>query len=473
MSEAAAPPKLRPRVASIGTRLALAVALILSGGGVVVTFAALAYGRDAAHEAFDRLLVGAANQIAGAIRIQGGEVIVDIPVSAFELMALAPEDRVAWRVVGPGGVTLTGYDEVGRPARATADTVFYNGEFRGERARYVSVRRRFAERAFSGTVDVIVGHTMRARDALAWDITSKALLVLGLAGVLMVGLAVFAIRSALAPLRRIEAALSWRDPHDLTPLEVDLPRETAIIVTAINRFMARLNDQMQGQRRLIADASHQLRTPVAALRAQAELAAEEEDPARLRAILARIRDRAVGLSRLTSQLLNHALIIHRAEAEPAGLIDLRTVAIRTAEESDHELFSSGADLALDVPEDPVWVRGDALSLTEACKNLVNNAFRHGSPPVVLRVAAAQGGRVRIGVRDRGAGPPEDHWRDAGARFSRTAGVTPDGAGLGLAIVHAVAKAHSGRLVFEAGARGGFEAGLDLPAAAGPAGEAEP
>ncbi|QDL94260.1 HAMP domain-containing protein (plasmid) [Paroceanicella profunda] len=443
------------------------MALILSGGGVMVTFAALAYGRDAAHEAFDRLLVGAANQIAAAIRIQDGTVIVDIPVPAFELMALAPEDRVAWRVVGPDGATLTGYDEVARPPRAEADTVFYNGEFRGERARYVSVRRRFAERAFSGTIDVIIGHTMRARDALAWDITSKALLVLGVAGVLMVGLAIFAIRSALRPLRRIEDALSRRDPRDLTPLKVDLPRETAIIVTAINRFMARLDDQVRGMRSLIADASHQVRTPVAALRALAELAAEEEDPEKMRAVVARIRDRAVGLSRLTNQLLNHALIIHRAEAEPTGLTDLRTVAIRTAEESDHDLFSSGADLALDLPEDPVWVQGDALSLTEACKNLVNNAFRHGILPVTLRVSAAAPGTATIGVRDRGAGPPEDHWRDAGARFSRAAGVTPDGAGLGLAIVHAVARAHSGRLAFARGAEGGFEAALVLPAVPGP------
>ena len=136
-------------------------------------------------------------------------------------------------------------------------------------------------------------------------------------------------------------------------------------------------------RNLIADASHQLRTPVAAVRAQAELAADETDPDRQRAIVGRIHARAVGLGRLTDQLLSHALIIHRADAVPHETVDLRTIAIRIVEESDAE----ADDLGLDLPEDPVPCRADPLSLTEAGKNLVNNAFRHGAAPVTLAVPA--------------------------------------------------------------------------------------
>ena len=200
--------------------------------------------------------------------------------------------------------------------------------------RLIRVSRQFAERDYAGTVDVVVGQTTRARDALAREITRSALLGVGLVGLLMAGLAAFAIRSALAPLRRIEAGLAAREPRDLTPLDVAVPREIGALVGTINRFMARQARQFEIMRNLIADASHQLRTPVAAMRAQAELAADEPEPARQRAIVARIHARAVGLSRLTDQLLNHALVIHRADAAPHDPVDLRTIAIRIVEETD-------------------------------------------------------------------------------------------------------------------------------------------
>ncbi|HEU0221749.1 MAG TPA: sensor histidine kinase N-terminal domain-containing protein, partial [Paracoccaceae bacterium] len=324
-----AEPTAPRRTVSLTTRLAAAIALLLAAGGAGVAVAAFAYGHQAAEQAYDRLLIGAANQIAGAITIRDGAVAVDIPVSAFELLALAPEDRVVYAVFGPEGI-ITGYDDLAPPAPEDA---LYQGSFRGEPVRLAAVRRQFSERAFSGAVEVVVGQTTRARADLAAEITRSALIVAAAIGLLMVGLAFFAIRSALRPLRRIEQSLALREPRDLTPLDVAVPGEIESLVAAINRFMARLERQFSIMRSLIADASHQLRTPVAALRVQAELAAEEADPARQRAIVARIHERSVGLSRLTDQMLNHALIIHRADAAPRDRLDLRIVAIRTVEET--------------------------------------------------------------------------------------------------------------------------------------------
>ena len=460
MTETTALPALRRRVPSLTLRLAVAISLILLAGGAAVTLAALAYGRQAAQEAYDRILVGAANQIAAAVTIRDGRVVVDIPVSAFELLALAGDDRVAYRVVGPDGATITGYDDLAPPA--DGDNTLYDAEFGGEPVRLAAVRRRFAERAFSGAIDVVVGHTTQARRALAWDITRSALIVVGVAGLFMVILAVFVIRSALRPLRRIEAGLIERDQRDLTPLDVAVPGEIEPFVTAINRFMRRLEAQMAVLQRFIADASHQLRTPVAALRAQAELAAGETDPDRLRAIAARIHGRSVGLSRLTDQLLSHAMIIHRTDTAVRERIDLRTVAIRTVEESASGTGAAVEDVRLDLPEDPVWIRGDSLSLVEACKNLVNNALRYGVPPVTVSVGRT-GAAARIAAADRGPGIPEEHWADAGSRFSRRSGVVPDSAGLGLAIVGEVATAHGGRLQFSRPGIGAFEAALVIPA----------
>ena len=204
--------------------------------------------------------------------------------------------------------------------------------------------------------------------------------------------------------------------------------------------MARQARQFEIMRNLIADASHQLRTPVAAMRAQAELAAEEPERERQRAIVARIHERAVGLSRLTDQLLNHALIIHRADAAPRETVDLRTVAMRTVEESDPDSArrpaarSAGGSGA--VPRRrPVAGRG----LQEPRQQ----RLRHGAAPVTIEVRA-EGADAVLGVRDRGPGMPEAEWRDAGARYDRTGGGDPAERQPRARHRPAVAKAHTER-----------------------------
>jgi two-component system sensor histidine kinase TctE len=455
------------RTRSITVRLAATIALILAAGGVAISIAAYAYGRQAAQAAYDRLLAGAAFQIVQSIAIVDGRVVVNLPVSAFELLALAPDDRVFYRVIGPDGGTITGYADLPPPAGAKEDLEFYSVDYSGEAVRLASAVRRFAERGFAGRVQVVVGHTTRARAALARDITAKALVLVAAAGLAVVALVAFAVRTSLGPLARIEQALRSRDPRDLSPLTVSTPREVETIVAAINRFMSRLSSRVTVMQNLIADATHQLKTPIAAMRAQAELAIEEPDPARLRTIARRIHARAVGLSRLADQLLNQALVIHRSDAAIQEVIDLRQVAIRATEATDHDLLSTGLDLHLDQPEHPVHARGDALSLVEASKNLLSNALRHGKPPVWFSVEHdPDQGMAAFAVTDCGPGIPEPDWRDSGRRFARSAGSQPDSAGLGLAIVNAVAEAHRGRLTFSRTAEGGFRVALAIPAEKG-------
>lgn len=450
-------------VLSLTARLAAALGLVLALGSVVVALAAFLYGRHAAQQSYDRLLVGAATQIAEAITIRDGAVEVDLPVSAFQLLSLAPDDRITYAVFAPDGSVLTGYDDL---APLPDDQSFGTGRFTGEEVRLAQVRRHLSERSFAGTIRVLVGQTTRARDALAREITQSALAATGLVGLAISLLAALAVRSSLRPLRQIEQALADRPAQDLTPLDLAVPREIDSLVATLNRFIGRLDRQFEVMRNLIADTSHQLRTPIAALRVQAELAQDEADPDRLRAILGRIHQRAGGLGRLADQLLNHALIIHRADSVALDVIDLRRVAIRAVEETDNDHLASGADLALDLPDEPVWCRGDALSLTEACKNLAGNALRHGKPPVRVAVRAGAEGPALV-VSDAGAGIPPDHWGDAGLRYRRRSGVSASSAGLGLAIAAAVARAHGGNLAFARTPDAGFEVLLLLPPADAP------
>lgn len=468
--QAPVPPRSGPGAASrsLKSRVVTAVLSLLVVGGMVVALAAFAYGRQAARAAYDRLLLGAATDIAETIRITEGRPEVDLPVSAFQLLALAPEDRIFYAVREAGGRLITGLDaDLRGPPRPTPGPAFFDDRFGPERARFVTLPRRFAERDYSGTIHVIVGQTLRARETMALGLTRDALIAAGFAGLVLLVLALVVVERALGPLDVIARDLSARDPHDLTPMPTEVPAEMAVVIGAMNRFMGRLERQVEAMRNLISDTAHQLRTPVAALRVQAELAAEEGDPARARAMNARIARRSRALGELLDQMLSRALVIHRSDAARREAVDLREVALGLIEAGDHELIAPGREVALAIGPVPVRVMGDALSLSEAAKNLLANALRHGTGRVEIGAGAEEGQSV-LWVRDAGPGPGAEVLDRIGARFERNAAARGRSAGLGLSIARAVAEACGGRLRLEAGPAG-FRAALVLPALPGAAG----
>lgn len=449
---------------SISARLALAIGMVLIVGGIGISVMAYSYGRQSANAAYDRILAGAAFEISRSMAVMDGDLVVDVPISAFELLALAPEDRVAYRVIGVDGKTLTGDNWVPPPQAHQTGLSYYASDHGTTEFRFVSLQRRFAERSYQGDVTIIVGQTTRARAALIDDITTKAMAIVLIAGAIITLIAVFSLRLALRPLTEIERALVEREPTDLGPLDVSTPRELAIVIAAVNRFISRLAERIASMQNLIGDASHQLRTPIAALRAQAELAMTETDPDKLREMVGRIHRRSGNLARLAEQMLSEAMIIHRADSVARLPIDLRKVAIGVAEDADHLALKAAVDqLRLELPEEPVMIEGDAPSLAEAAKNLVSNAYRYGKAPIDLKVSLGpHAGEASLAVSDHGAGFDAANDGSVGRRFRRYSGSHADSAGLGLAIVSAVAKAHGGRLEFSSEPTGQFVVRLVLP-----------
>lgn len=449
---------------SLKSRVVRAVLSLLVVGGIVMALAAFAYGRVAARASYDRLLLGAANEIAGAITISGGVPLVDLPTAAFQLLALAPDDRITYSVRSPGGQVITGQDTPLPETVRQAGGGFFDAEFTGlaaaERARFVTVPRRFAERDFSGTILVTVGQTLRARNAMALGLTRDALIVLGFAGVLLIVLGALVVESAMRPLVGLARDLAARDPYDLTPIDTPVPAEVAGMIGALNDFMRRLERQIASMRNLISDSAHQLRTPVAALRVQAELAAEETDPEIARATMVRIVRRSRSLGDLLDQMLSRALVIHRTAEARRVAVDLRDVALAVIETQDHALIAPGRDVALEIGAAPVMVLADDLSLTEAAKNLLANALRHGAGAVRMGAGIEDGAAV-LWVRDAGPGPDAATLARIGARFERNAASRGRSAGLGLSIARAVAEAFGGRLALAPGPAG-FRAALILP-----------
>ena len=435
---------------SLTARMAAGLVALLLVAGLVLALASFAYGRAAAQDAFDRLLIGAANDIAASVSVIDGAPVVDLPLSAFELLALAPEDRIAYQVRGVDGTILTGHADLPaapRPARGADDTLFFDADFTAEPARFIRVTRRFAERSLSGTVEIVVGQTLRARRELAYDITRRALVALAGGGVALLALTLLVVRSALRPLDRLAEALAARDPQDLTPIATGAPRELAVMVSAMNGFMDRLERQFGAMRGLISDTAHQLRTPVAALRAQADLAASEPDPERRDRLVARIHRRSVSLGRLLDQMLSRALVVHRLDSARRERLDLRDVTLDIVESGDHQLLAPGVEIRLDIGDEPVMVRADALSLGEAAKNLLGNALLHGRGPVSVGAEIRDDG-ARLFVQDAGPGPAPELRARLGDRFVHSAAASGQSSGLGLSIARSVAEAYGGHLRME-------------------------
>ncbi|WP_336055153.1 sensor histidine kinase [Nitratireductor sp. CH_MIT9313-5] len=442
---------------SIAFRLGLAMLIILVVAVIATILAASRFGQAASDETFDRLLRGAALQIAERVYVSEGEVGVDLPVSAFELLSLAREDRVFYRVIGPEGRNLTGYEDLPLPdERKAGEPTIYATSFKGVPVRAVLMSRQLAERSMRGKVDIIVAQTTAERGALARSITTQAALIIAVAAVVLFFISMFVLQIALRPLTRVEKAILAREANDLSPLDVAAPREVAVLVSAINRFMGRLDQRIEAMQNFVADAAHQIRTPITALRAQAQLALGEKDPQRLERLHRRLYARSVGLGRLADQLLSHALISHRADVATLEAIDLRRVAV----EAEREIRAiANQPIAVSLPDDEVMVKGDAVSLREAVKNLLSNAVKHGAHPIGVTVTTEAEDRAVILVRDAGRGMAESQRARIGQRFIGD-GISPESAGLGLSITASVAQMHQARILCRNG--NGFEIGLEMP-----------
>ncbi|MGH6858679.1 MAG: sensor histidine kinase [Phyllobacterium sp.] len=452
-----------PHEPSLFARLARRISLVLGLGAALLVSAAWYYAQTAANKAYDRLLIGAALQMAESLAVEKGKLSVRLPASAFELLGLAERDRIFYRVVDTQGRTLTGYDDLRTPTPLTARNApgVEAGEYRGEPVRIARAIRVLADPAVTGHAYVIVAQTNEARSALTRELTLRAtILVIVMSLLAFVG-AMLAIRYALQPVERLGSAVRRRDPHDLTPVSVDVPRELDPFVGSINHFMGRLSERVDLLQRFIADAAHQIRTPLTALNAQIDLLGSGTLGKTDRQHFERVRERTTQLSRLTNQLLSHAMVIHRADSvqlEPISLVDVARRAYRAAIPItvDPDIV-----ISFEAPEDRPFVLGDAVSLREAIVNVIDNGLRHGADQRLEVRVRTSGGEALVEVEDDGPGIPPEGWERAIQRFA-TSKSHEGSSGLGFAIAQEVASAHGGNLSFRARDNRGFTVVLSLP-----------
>lgn len=448
----------RPDVSrwSIRRKLLCMTSVLLIAVSLLGVRASQSYAQRSAQLSYDRLLTGAALQIAEQISLRQGKVVADLPRAAFETLALAPDDRVYYRILGPDDEHITGYDDLpSAPATrvrhagpADGDTfrkVFFDAPYRGEAVRFVMLERLLTETDFSGYIQIQIGQTSLARTSLANEISLRALQLIALLFIVALLLVSLGIWMTLRPLERLNSALARRSSVDLSPLDLAVPREISKLVGTINHFMQQLGGTLDGLQRLTSEAAHQIRTPLAGLRSQAQNALDEEDAGLRQKQLNRVLESADRLSDTVNQLLSQAVLAHRLRSQQMEPVALDQLVRELCRELALPALEQDVELAYD-GDDAVLLQGNAFALRQMVQNILENAIRYSNPGSEVQVRLEQDERyISLAVADQGPGIPDAEKPLVFERFYRSPNNVRTGSGLGLAIAKDVASYHRASL----------------------------
>ena len=408
-----------------------------------------------ANEVSDRVLMGSALAIAERVIVsENGELEVDIPYVALEMLTSAAQDRVFYRVDGPPGTFITGYQTLPSIPRSEGqETAFADATFRGEPIRIAALARSASTGINSVPFLVTVAETTIARQQLMQTILFRSALRLLF---MIIGAAVIvwiAVTVSLRPLYRFSEAIAERSPNDLSPIVERVPTEVQGLVDTVNSFMVRLESALEALRHFTGNASHQLRTPLAIIRTQLAIASRSSDPDAVSQAMERADAAVADGERILGQLLLMARIDAATRSASLQEIDLSALAQTLTAENVPAAAEAGIDLGFE-GEDHLHVLGEPLLMGELLKNLINNSLLYAGRGAEVTVRArSQDDYGMLEVEDNGPGIPLEKREAALRRFERGGAGDKVGSGLGLPIVEEIARLHSARLDLLDGASG--------------------
>lgn len=430
---------------SIRRRLTLLLAAVAALLSVLSWAMVTVSAREAAQRTQDNVLAASITAIAETLRSEQGEIRLELPYAAFAMLGAISEDRVFYRVTANEEI-LTGYadlplTEAGRQGQIMFDTK----DYRGMAIRMASTTRMISAGDGPELVVATVAQTRDGAEAMATDLSQSAAILSLAFFAVAVALSSVVAATSLRPLNEIAAAVSRRGPSDLRPLQRPAPAELVPLMAALNRLMDRLRNSIRRSEDFIAEAAHRIRTPLATVRAQAEIALRMAEgnieKERLRQIIRAVDES----SRSAGQLLDHATVAFRTESLIRDRLDLAELTTKTVASMEPIAFMRDIRLHLDAM--PAPIHGDAILLESAIRNILDNSIKYSpeNTTVSLRVIRSSSD-ARLAVCDEGLGLGEEPFDNLTERFRRganTAGIV--GSGLGLTIVAEVLTAHGGRL----------------------------
>lgn len=422
---------------------------------------------DAVNTAYDRTLLASAKSIGEQLDVSGFDeqsvIRATVPYSALEAFEADTQSRLYYRVSDLQGRVISGFDELpfwrGRiPDRGAYAALvdFYDAGFRGEPVRVAVLLQPVASNTGRGMAVIQVAETLELRRTLTRRILVDSLWQQAVLVAVIALVVVVVVQRATRPVRRLSGELQARPEGDLSPLQATgAPRELAPLVDATNEVMARLAHLLDHQKRFVRDTSHQLRTPLAVLKAQVQSALRGDVPPRQ--ALQEISDTVDRAAVLANQMLALAKVEQLRQQADAGVIDFAEVVRGVA--LDLAPLVADKDLDFELDTQPAPVLAHEWMLRELARNLLHNAIKHSSTGGALTVRVLADERTAaLVVADSGPGIPAELAQRLFQPFS--AGDVRSGSGLGLAICHEIARALGGTIDLENRMRQGHVQGLD-------------
>ncbi len=408
-----------------------------------------------AHRPYDDLLAENVKTLVKFVDVSGEQVIVKLPAPALELLRSDTKDRIYYQVLDIDDRLVSGDKDV--PALESQDRIEPDQvRFRDDQIGDEDVRVAYTFLpAKGGNVLVQVAETRNKRRALVASIVSGVIVPQFVIVPVAVLLVYLALSRGITPLQRLQEELRQRRPTDLSPISIKgIPAEIRPLIVALNDVMVRLEENLMAQRRFIADAAHQLKTPLTGLRMQTELALHETDISHVHERLQQAALSAERLSHLTHQLLSLARAEATTESSDAFQpVDLEQLAPEATREWAERAMAKGIDLGFEGAGWPLPIIGSPFLLHELINNLIDNAIKYTprGGQVMVRLVAEK--TIRLEVEDTGIGIPVAERDRVFERFYRVLGSASDGSGLGLAIVREIAELHRATIETSSGIGG--------------------
>lgn len=435
---------------SLGRRLLLQLLCVAAILSALLFLAVRTVAYQAAQASHDNILGASAAAIAEQLGTDSSGIIVDIPYSAFSMLGAISDDRVFYRVE-VGNATATGYEDLPLPNTlpSTSKPIYYTTMLRDTKVRVAAQSRTVPVNNKPVRVLTLVAQTRRGQDAITAKVSNIAA-SLGIGFFLVAGIMSWlTTRSTVKPLHSVANAIGRRGAHDLRPLQSPVPSELTPLITSLNDFIARLRGSLTRTETFMAEAAHHVRTPLATVRTQSEIALRqaETDASRktLRAVIRAVDES----SRSASQLLDHAMISNRSDQLSTEEFSYSALVKETVQTLSSTAELKDIDVTTDIDTD-INIAGDRVLMEIALHNLLDNAIKYSSSDskIHIELKTTHDGIV-FRVLDEGRGLDGYEQSVLTQRFERGRNAKDVvGSGLGLTMVEAIAKTHNGTFVLQ-------------------------
>ena len=396
---------------------------------------------------YDRWLLNSAHSLEQEIKATDQKISVELSANALEVFSWDDLDKTYFKIVAEKQGQLAGDSALPEPDLkeiTESKPIFYNSQMNHQRIRVVSVRVR--NPAITEKVTIYVAETLNKRHDMMIDIL-LADLIPQLLFTLLISLFLFKnIKLILSPFHKLANQVARRSPHDLSPItDTHIFTEVKTLTDTINQLLSRLATAIAAQQRFIANAAHQLRTPLAGLKLQAEVAQRENNLDTLQASLRQIQNSADRVSHLITQLLALARSEPIEGSHQLQRLDLHSLVRDVCMEWAPKAIQQQRELSFDAPNQPIWIKGNSVLLSELLANLIDNAIAYGAERGQIIVSLSGGEQPCLQVENDGNDIPKKEQDRIFERFYRIQGSPGDGCGLGLAIVKEIVDLHQAQI----------------------------